>query len=211
MARTLTMIAMTPAKVQKIAAVYIFIKRTKFSSAKQTLHQSQVGLIHAHKRDSKNCGQGMTAEPKPERLGATSYIKNRQPAVTKSRDGVAKKRKSQEDEEDLPGLAWENPFTIRSLEHIDTRNQEQRGSEVDSQGDGHVADDIHPTTDPTCESAPARWREHKGLVVHTSSGRVNTGDLAEGCRHTEDDQRDADPAPDNVGWTTAGERIVHGG
>lgn len=158
-------------------------------------------------RDGKNADDdGDEASKCPEDGGG---VEPWQPPVAQGRDGVAQEGDGQEDEEDLIRLGGEDALAGAVLEDADAGNQEQGSAEVDGKGDGHVADDVQPATDPAGHTPPPGRREHKGLVVDAAGGRVDAGDLAQGRGHAQDDARHGEPAPDDVGRATTGQRIVH--
>lgn len=95
-----------------------------------------------------------------------TYIEPWQPLVTKRRDEVAEDGDTKKDEEDLVGLSSKNAVSILVLEDVDASNKEQRGSEVDSKGDGDVTDNIKPTANPTSNATVFGWRQHESLVVN---------------------------------------------
>jgi len=109
------------------------------------------------------------------RRGIGSHVKQRQPLVTKRRDGIAQQGDGKEDQEDLPVGALENTVALGILEDIDTRDEEQCSSEVHGQGDCDLADEEQPATDPACNTAPLGGGEHESLVVDTCThDMINT-------------------------------------
>lgn len=94
---------------------------------------------------------------------------------------------------------------------VDARDEEQSGTEVDGQGNGDVADQVCPAADPTSNPTPFSGRKHKGLVVDTSGGRVDTGDFTQRRGDADNNGRDSNPAPDDVDGTAAGYGVDKGG
>jgi hypothetical protein len=178
--------AMTPAKVQKMAAVY-----------------------RAVSKERNGGGDG----------GA--HVKKREPSVAKGRDGIAEKGDAEEDEKDLVVGALENTDPGRGLgvagigvglvKDIDATDEEEGGAKVDGEGDGDVANDVEPAADPASDTAPARRGQHKGLVVDTAGGGIDTGDFTQGGGDADDDEGDSDPSPDDVDGTAADQRVVERG
>ena len=137
MTKMVIIMAMTPAKVQKIAAV-----------SKRSQH-----LGHSHKGE------------RPE--GFNSHVEPRQPAVTQGGDSITQQSDAEEDEKDLVGFTSENTDAGLFLKHIDARDEEQSRAKVHSKRDGDVTDEVEPATDPAGYTPPARGSQHEGLVVDT--------------------------------------------
>lgn len=72
-----------------------------------------------------------------------TYLEPGQPFVSKGRDGVGEQSNGQEDQE---GLIWleilGDADSVGVLEDIETSNEQQRSSKVDSEGYGDVARNI---------------------------------------------------------------------
>lgn len=96
-----------------------------------------------------------------------THIEIGEPSVPQRRDCVTQESDAEEYEEDLVILASEDANARLLLKHVNARDDEESGAEVDSQRDGDVADDIEPSADPTRHTAPSSGRKHEGLVVYT--------------------------------------------
>lgn len=96
-----------------------------------------------------------------------TYIEPWQPLVTKRGNQIAENGDAEENEEDLVGLSSKNTVSILVLEDIDAPNKEERGSEIDSEGDGDVTDNIQPAANPTSNATVFGRRQHESLVVNT--------------------------------------------
>ena len=88
-------------------------------------------------------------------FGGTTYVNPGQPAVAEGGDRIAEKGDAQKQEESLIGLAGNDEVLVGS-ENIDTANQEGCGGEVHREGDGDIANNVKPTTDPSGDAAPLR-------------------------------------------------------
>lgn len=110
----------------------------------------------------------------------------------------------------MVGLACQYANTWRGFVDIDACHDEESGSKVDRESNSNVADYEAPTTYPRGDFAVSGGRNHEGLVVDTTTGGVNTGNLAEGSGNGEDDEGYSEPAPDDVGRATTNYRIVKG-
>lgn len=118
----------------------------------------------------------------------------------------------QEDEEGLVRLeVFGNAGASRIGEDIEAGDEEKSGSEVDGEGNGDVARDIGPATDPRGDTAAPHGRQYEGLIVDTAGGWEDRGDLGQREGDTEDHARDHDPAPDDIGRPSAGQRVEQGG
>ena len=142
MTRIVMMMAKTPPKVQKMAAV--FTSRALVTDT----------TCHKNSRVVSGEGEG-------------SYIKQRQPLVSTSRDGIAEESDGEEQQEDLPVVGLEDANAILVLEDIDARGEEESGSKVHGKGDCDLTDEKQPATDPACNATPARRSKHESLVVDT--------------------------------------------
>jgi hypothetical protein len=142
------------------------------------------------------------------RLSEESHIKPRQPAVSKGRYQVTKESDGKEDQIDLPVGTSKNSHIRFRLEDIDACTKKERSGEVDGEGDGDVSDYESPTTDPRSDPAVRRWRKHKGLVVHTTTGWIDACNLTQGSSYTEHNQRYSKPTPNDTNRSCAGDGVV---
>lgn len=141
----------------------------------------------------------------------------------------------QEDQERLIGLEIiRDAHTGGLFKNIKAANEKQCGAKVHSESDGDVSSHIRPTTDPRGDATAPERRQDERLIVsgrlncqrdlhlpreqargqsyaHSTSSWIDRGNLRERNSDTDDEERDEDPAPDNVGGTTGNERIVEGG
>jgi hypothetical protein len=130
--------------------------------------------------------------------------------VSERRDGIAQKGEAEEDEEDLVGLSRHDTDAGARLEDIDTRDNEEGGTEVNGEGNRNVSDNVEPATDPACNATPSRRGEHESLVVDASSCRIDTGDFTKRRSNTDNNERDGEPSPDNVDGAAANQRVSQG-
>lgn len=96
------------------------------------------------------------------------------------------------------------------MENVNAANEEESGTEVHGQGDGDVSEEVRPATDPGEHAAVLGRRDHEGLVVNTTGGRVNRSDLTKRCSHGNHDETHGHPTPDDVCRSTAVERVDEG-
>lgn len=141
-------------------------------------------------------------------LWEESHIEPGQPAVSKSRDRVAKEGDGKEDQIHLPVGTGEDADTGLGFEDIDACTEEKRSGKVDGEGDGNVSDYKRPTADPRCDSAVGRRCQHKSLIVNAAAGGIDTGNLTERGSYAKNDERDTEPAPDDADGTGAGNGVV---
>jgi len=102
-----------------------------------------------------------------------------QPAVSKSRDHVAKEGDGKEYQIHLPVGTGEDADTGLGFEDIDACTKEERSGKIDGEGDGNVSDYKRPTADPRCDPAVGGGCQHESLIVDTAAGGVDTGNLTE--------------------------------
>lgn len=140
-----------------------------------------------------------------------SHIKPWQPAVPKGRYQVAQECNAKEHQIDLPASTLEDTNTRFSLEDVDACTKEKRSGEVDGESDGNVSDYESPSTDPRCDSAVGRRRQHESLVVDTATSRVDTRDLSERSSHAENDERHSQPSPDDADRACTGDGVEKSG
>ena len=171
--------------------------------------EDPVGITTSVLSNSKDSGDDSdeTSEG-PEDSGGINPGK---PLVTERRDSIAQESQAKEDKEDLVRLSRHDTNARALLEDIDTADDEEGGTEVHGESDGDVSNDIEPATNPASNATPSRRRKHKGLVVNTSSGRIDTGDFTERASNTDNDEGDGEPAPDDVDGTASNQRVNQGG
>lgn len=139
-----------------------------------------------------------------------SGVEPGEPLVGEGRDGVAQESDSDKDQKHLVGGTFQDTDTGRGLEDVDTADDEEGSTKVDSKSNGDVSDDVEPAADPTSNTTPFGRREHEGLVVYTSSSGINTGDFTKRGGDTENDARDENPSPNDIHWTTTDQGVVEG-
>ena len=136
-----------------------------------------------------------------------TYIEQRQPPVTESRDQVDHDGDAEENEVDLVvgGIEDTGLLTIGagSTEDVKAANSEKGSTKVHGQCDGDVSEEVSPATDPGEHTAVLGRRNHEGLVVDTTSSREDGGDLTKRCSECDHNGAHGHPSPDDVGRTAA--------
>lgn len=136
-----------------------------------------------------------------------TYVEQRQPPVTKSRDQVDQDGDAEEDEVNLVVGGIENTsllaISTSSTEDVKTANSEKGSTEVHGQGNGDVSKEVSPATDPGEHTAVLGRRDHEGLVVDTTSSREDGSNLTKRCGDCNHDGAHGHPSPDDVGGTAA--------
>lgn len=140
-----------------------------------------------------------------------TYVEKRQPPVSKRRDEV---RQDCDGEEDQVGLVVHGveDTSLHSIgaggpENVNAANDEEGGTKVHGEGDGDVSKEVSPAADPGEHAAVLGRRDHECLVVDTTSSWVDGSDLTKRGRNGDHDGTNGHPTPDDVGGTTAVERV----
>jgi hypothetical protein len=144
------------------------------------------------------------------KLKKEPHIEPRQPAVSEGGYQVAKEGDAKENQVSLPSGTGEDANAGLGFEHVDACTKEQGSGEVDGEGNGNVSHYKGPSADPRCDSAVGRRRQHEGLVVNAAAGGVDARDLTQRSSHTENDQRDAEPPPDDADGPCTGDGVEQG-
>lgn len=111
--------------------------------------------------------------PSPAETRQT-YLDVGQPLVANGRNNVGEDGDSEEDDIGVPGLkviCQTNPIGI--LEDVQGCDQHLSRTEVDRQGNGDLAGEIAPATDPGGYATTPRGREGSGLVVNTAGRGID--------------------------------------
>ena len=143
-----------------------------------------------------------------------TYIEQRQPPVTKSRDQVDQDGDSEENEVNLVvgGIEDTSLLTISAsgTEDVKTADGEKGSTKVHRQGDGDVSKEVSPATDPGEHTAVLGRRNHESLIVDTTSSREDGSNLTKRCGDCDHDGAHGHPSPDDVGGTAAVKRVDKG-
>ena len=125
---------------------------------------------------------------------------------------MGQQRDGEVDQVGLPGLeVIGDAGPVGVLEDAETRDKQQGGSKVDGQGNGDVSGDIGPAADPRGHATAPQRRQDKGLVVDTTGGGVDGGDLGQGKGDAHDQEAHEHPAPDDIDGAAGGDRVEQRG
>lgn len=197
------MIAMRPAKVQKIAAVF-----------KQSISNH---YVHKRRRGGQayiNPGKPLVTKRRDSIAQESQAKEDKEDLVRLSRHDTNARAflediDTADDEEGGTEVHGESDGDVSNDIEPATNPASNATPSRRRKHEGLVVNTCSITRSVTCffsQWDASKWEES----VFTSSGRIDTGDFTERASNTDNDEGDGEPAPDDVDGTASNQRINQG-